>query len=444
MSYESASATLQSAAEGERLVSTTATTVAPLDYRQLRLMAECAEGTDLGQTQFVFDSGTLSVIEPGTALDTEILVTAENGGRLAQNTVSLQVMAGQSSTLTLKSADAVFWSDAAVQKFLFPYIASCAGHEAAEKLAQVQGAWNFFPGRMVTVYALVHTIPQPGELLGLGSIIQVVYTLADSTDLIVETLDRFATQYPPVQVLGTTPPQVSYWRGQQGTPPQYPYPDYLTLRAMAEYASSICEEPQYFILSPPGVSEVPQSPSSTLPQDLADGTIVIPVYNPTVPAGRPQLGGVWLEAPTGGNVNLSALPGTPGWPSSADALFWSTGAAEQFLFPYYASKGGFALSTLVDLAEMAESWELNVPVDLGPDRQPVIIQDGSPLQVTGLIHMPTSEWTQVETGEEANVVQGYRSSAAYEVGVVFAPGQGEVQIARLEEELSARGRRRRG
>jgi hypothetical protein len=441
MTYPSASATLQSDAEGERAVSTTATIVAPLDYRQFRLMAECAEGTDLGRTQFVFDNGKLSVIEPGAALDTEILVTAENGGRLAQNTVSLQVLAGQSSTLTLKSADAVFWSDAAVQKFLFPYIASCAGHEAALKLAQVQGAWNFYPAREVTVYALVHTIPQAGEPLGLGSIIQVVYTLAGSTDLIVETLDRFATQYPPVRVLNTTPqPQVSYWRGQQGTPPQYPYPDYLTLRAMAEYASSMCEEAQYFILSPPGVSEVPPSPSGTLPQDLAEGTIVIPVYNPTVPAGRAQLGGVWLEPPTGGNVNLSALPGTPGWPSSADALFWSTGAAEQFLFPYYASKGGFALSALADLAEMAESWELNVPIDLGPDRQPIIIQDGSALQVSGLIHMPTSEWTQVETGEEANVVHGDRSSPAYQVGVVFAPAQGQVQIGRVNE-LSARGRR---
>jgi hypothetical protein len=432
-----------------RFVSTTQTTVPTLDYTQLRLMAECAEGTE-GETQFVFNNGTLSVNASATALDTEILVTAESVRRRPANRVYLQVAAGAtmdrgSATLEVGSADAVFWSDAAVQKFLFPYIASCGGHQAGENLTLLQSAWNFYPSTQVTVYALVHRIAQPGELLGIGSIIRVVYSVAGGSQLQLAELGQFVQQYPPTTPVQIPPPvQTPYWRGVEGTPPQYQYPSEQLLRMLAEHAESLRGEAQYFLCPPdaPARYTGPITASDFLATpDLADGTLVIPVSNPALPADRPQLGGVWFwpSAPATANVNLSVVPGVAGWARSADALFWSTGAVEQFLFPYYASVDGFA--GIADLGRMAMSWSLDVPVD-----PPVPIVLGSPgpgeaLQVLGLIHMPTSEWTEIQDWTAEGNGQ---SLARKNVGVLYADAQGQVHVTRAGEFSAMNPRRRRG
>lgn len=450
MADVSASATLAND-EADQDVSTPLTRVAPLYYTQLRLMAECAEGTAGGQTQFVFDDGTLSVLPSlnSGVLDDQILITAENGGRRPANTINLQVTAGAtledgSPPLPLESADAVFWSDAAVQKFLFPYIASCGGHQAAEHLTMVQAAWNFYPAGEVTVYALVHTIAQPGEVLGLGSITRVVYTVGTDDTLQIAQLGEFVQRYRPVTVAASAGGEVDYWRGAPGA---YQYPDYTSLRKMAEYVSSLREEPQYFICPPDAPARF-EGPSPWLPLDLVDGTIVVPVHNPTIPAARPQLGGVWFSppAPMTGSVNLSVQPGMPGWTTSADALFWSTGAAEQFLFSYYASKSGF--EGLKKLGEMAESWVLDRPIFLGAEQPPVVVGSPGPgetLQVLGLIHMPTSEWTQMEGWGEGSegFVRKPESPAGHEVVVLYADAQGQVNLARAAE-FRAKHPHRRG
>lgn len=417
-----------------RFVSTTQTTVPALDYTQLRLMAECAEGTE-GQTQFVFNNGTLSVNASATALDDEVLVTAESVRRYPDNRVYLQVAAGAtmeggSPTLEVGSADAVFWSDAAVQKFLFPYIASCGGHQAGENLSLLQSAWNFYPASQVTVYALVHRIAQPGELLGIGSIIRVVYSVAGGTQLQLAELGQFVQEYPPTSTAPIPQLETPYWRGVAGTPPQYRYPSEQLLRMLAEYAESLRGEAQYFLCPPdaPARYTGPITASDFLATpDLADGTLVIPVSNPALPASRPQLGGVWFwpPAPATANVNISVQPGAAGWAQSADALFWSTGAVEQFLFPYYASVDGFA--GIADLAKMAQSWSLDEPVN-----PPVPIVVGSPapgetLQVLGLIHMPTSEWTEIQDwAAEGNG----QSLARKNVSVLYADEQGQVHVTR--------------
>lgn len=462
MTDESPSATIQSSAEGEgeRLVSTTRTDVFPLFYTELRLLAECAEGIDTN-TEFLIANHVLTINTTTPAPADQILITASDPGRRPVNIVNLQVVASASMSqgsqpLELGTADGVFWSDAAVQKFLFPYIASCGGHEAAQMLRDVQSAWNFYPSDRVTVYALVHTIAQPGGPLMLGDIIQVAYTNAGSDVLQpLKTLRQFLVDYPPVAYENPLQPLVPYWRGG-GLPADYQYPDYLTLRALAEHAASLDVQvlPQgwaYFMLAPAGAPSRFEGPVASLHESLPDGTIVVPVRNPTIPIGRPSLQGVWftpdMPGPNPPTVNLCATSPERPWKWTADALFWSTGAVEKFLYPYYASTGGF--DGLAELTDMAHCWSLNQPIDLGPEQPPVVIPTdggGGTPQVFGLIHMPTSEWTEIETASQTTAGSrgAGRVSVKRDVSVLYGDAQGQVHVTRAGEFSAMNPPRRRG
>jgi hypothetical protein len=420
------------------------TEVAPLNYAQLRLLAECAAGavTPQGRTgapvPFYFrkvqtPSGSpvdqIELLRQGNAElePTDILVPTRDEGRFPLNAVSLEIDAsttpGGYPLSEVGIADAVFWSDAAVQKFVFPYVTSCGGEEAASVLARLQHAWNFFPDSVV-VYALIHlassepgqrlemdrafwvafryTHPTPDQRVGLHAV-----SLADFMKIIGEGRSEPGT---------TSPALVPFQRGGEG--PTAPHPRYGSLRAMAEWAAAANDGAVYFVFPASGsggFKVYTQSEFEHLTLDPAD--VVVPAFTPTVPAGRPRLESVWLWPE---NVDAAGNLGTRG-----DALFWSTASIEQFIFPYYASKGGMNLETLQDLAIMNEMWKNGVT----PAGE----------SIYALIHLPHSEWTDVivEGGEvKTGEPQGDPGTSAE--GAEAAWAGGAVKKGRRDEKREIR------
>ena len=385
--------------------------VVPLTYTQLRLLAECTAGLDEA-VDFVFtETGSLQVTT--AAQDTEVLVPARQEGKYPANQVRLQVGTTRGGGLVLEPgfANAVFWSDAAVQKFVFPYVSSCGGDEASRALSRLQAAWNHYPAGEVSVYALVHVTRHPrGIPLGLGTRFHVVYAKQGKQTLAMAPLDEFLNAHHPVpdavrqhgvaSQAGTADLRVTYQRGDSH---RRQHPGYPMLRALAEHACALCNEPRYFLFKP---GEEGYRPFTTphLPP-VEPGDIVIPAYTPTVPAHRPTLDGVWCHPQ--GQTGPNLAPGS-------DAVFWSDGAIEQFLYPYYASKGGIQLG-LKELLEMAYVWMGQLPPELGPDRARIEADVGVAAQpeVNFIHHIKDSEWIW-DTARTALRGEGAR------------PGSGEV------------------
>lgn len=441
-------------------------TVPALSYTQVRLLAECTAGIDNTAAHFIFAGQGLTRTQSNVAPATAVLVPARQKGRfsrLAQ--VGLQrvppiAQGGVEVELeTLNAvdyfADALFWSDSAVKKFLFPYVASCGGSDAGNALQRLQQAWNGFPGT-VQVYALMHVTPfQFNTPLDLGSALWVVFADADGM-LGAQPLDEFLPETSLEDRGHLIPPgsadaaDVPYDRGSMVVPPQYP--DYVTLRAMAEYAASLASQPYYFVFRA-GSNTFDFPVSAELPTDLQPGDFVIPVQTPTVPAGRPELGALWFQPEEQYPMDLG---------HAGDAMFWSTGAIEQFMFPYYASKLGFAAPE--DLALMRHVWDPTyVPPSaeaLGEGPQPSPEAAGAETFLTGdtevhaLVHLPRSDWVTGDQAfadlqaaalaklfpEELDVLQRARAtrnisrfSAHAEVGVVHRARSGEVNVLPLAD-----------
>lgn len=379
--------------------------VKPPDYRQLRLLAECAVGVEDQAVEFFFEDGTtLRRRAPQIPVaDHDVLVATFDGGKFPRNLVELQAVTDAAGGYELPSgiADAVFWSDAAVQKFLFPYVTSCSGDNAGTVMQQVQQAWNFYPATQVTVYALVHvTSFLPEVALALEKSIWVVYTTQPASPappLSVLALDEFIGVYQGAQARQVGVNEVKYQRGVAGGEPQRP--GYTQLRAMAEWAASLRDTTKYFVFRSGGDGfevhdEIPE---------LNAGDLVVPAHTPTVPAGRPVLNGVWFQPPEDPANGIVIPPANVA--NVGDALFWSTASIEQFLIPYYASKGG--MESLDDLAEIARAWtEGGV--------------DGT--EVYALIHLPNSEWTEV-------IIEGETVKVEEELATIGS-GQARRQVIR--------------
>jgi hypothetical protein len=420
--------------------------VTALDYTQLRLLAECAVGITDEAANFYFTQKPepeLKLSAKGLdSLDAdEVVIPALDDEKYPKNGVTLKAgdkpLVHDDPAPAAGVADAIFWSDAAVQKFVFPYVASCAGTGAATMLQQVQQAWNGYPTDKVVVYALVHVNRlQPQVALELQKVFWVVYELVQDgkpvPGLIMDSLDVFTNKFgsPTDELVPPPPPSdraVDYHRGAGGTPQR---PDYVTLRALAEWACSMRDKPVYFRFKAGDTGFT--GPHEHLPH-VHPGDIVVPVMTPTVPAGRRQLEGVWFQ-PEGSDTPSNLA-------QKGDALFWSTGAIEQFLYPYYASKGG--LESLKSLVRMAYVWTGQKPtVEAleGPANfEDEVLQaedEETGDRVFALIHLYTSEWVEETSQPEGSqVAQLYtRVDPERDLGTVAGDGS----VTRLHEAIKGR------
>lgn len=460
----------------EHAHSTPLAEVTPLDYTQLRLLAECTAGLE-EPVNFVFtQDGTLEIKD--RAQPDQVLVPAHDRGKYPRNVLRMQAGGARPLILPAGIADAAFWSDSAVQKFVFPYVASCAGDDAAWALALLQAAWNYYPVDQVTVYGIVHVVRHTsGTPLALENRLQLVCVAATGEPALElmsvrDFLQRFLGDTNPASVIERERnrrhvPPVPYFRGVSTRP--YPHPEYATLRALAEHACSLCNEPQYFLFEQ-GQEGFQRHTSGTLPE-VGPGDIVVPAFNPSVPASRPRLDGVWCHA--------AADHEGPNLAWRGDSVFWSNGAVEQFLYPYYASKGGMELG-LRELMEMSYVWTGHVPHERGWEHdahegekhaigadvyaesypEEVVEDDHDGVTVDGLVHMPTSEWIpEVEPEGEGGGPSDYvdddvddgdraregrritRVSPRQEVGVLYRSG-GRTRLARSGRFMDAHPARR--
>ena len=340
--------------------------IPPLQYGPLRLLAETTAGLAGQEADLYFRDQTLHRWGGEPLEPTDVLVSVSDRGRFPRNVVTLRVDPDSPPReVPVGVADAVFWSDSAVQKFLVPYLASVAGHGAADVLTSLRQVWNHYDDKMVTVYALVHiTAQEPGEV-GLEHSICVVYTDFGATELKVDSLaelkhdPRFQKGFEPEP----QPADALYLRPLSGRPQR---PGYRPLRAMAEWAASIRNTPQFFVFP---ARETGFRLETEFPTELLEGDFVIPALTYAVPKNRPQLKSVTFQAEDSAEQHNLAQVG--------DAVFWSTGSLEQFLFPYYASKGG--LQSLPDLMDMYMTWV-----------------DASAPAAYGIIHLPSSQWIEEE------------------------------------------------
>lgn len=371
--------------------------VAPLHYHRLRTLAECAAGLE-HDTDFAFTpDGNLEITTRPQA--GRVLVPARGKGKYPRNVVRLHTAPGEDGRveeLRLEAgiADALFWSDSAVHKFVVPYVASCACHDAPQKLGMLISAWNYYPADRVTVHALAHVLKdRDGIPLSIENRIHVIYAERrngrEGTSLARLPLSEFVKAYPSAQGgsgggdavkaggngSGPAQAQVAYRHG--GGSDRGQRPDYTVLRALAEHACALSTEPQYFMFKA-GEHGFRQKTTTEMPE-MEPGDLVIPAFTPTVPPQRPRLQGVWCDSEDGDTANLAR---------GSDAMFWSDGAIEQFMLPYYASKGGLQLG-LRELTEMTGVW--SGQADPGREHEQEAEEDGTtPAYV--VVHLSTSEY----------------------------------------------------
>lgn len=398
--------------------------VPPLLYSQVRMLAEAALGIPNQQSAtYTFDPANTNgplVVPPGAGNPRGVTVPATNATKFTRPgpvLLEVEIPTGLATLdATRYGADAVFWSTAAVQKFVLPYYASCMGYRAAESLAMLETAWNGdIPG--VEVFALMHVAGTPVQAERAGEPVEplwVVY-LADGFAQ-ARSLADFARRYPATLPPQDAPPPVPYIAPTLDQV-AHPYPDYTTLRSMAEWAASLDVEPMYFTYYP----HARQFGAPTAHAVMGGGAIVVPVFNPFVRRGRLAPAHVRF-----GGVDLAA---------DCDAVLWSTGAIEQFLLPYYASLDGFA--GLSDLQALRDSWTENRPFVGGN-----IVHDGKEVHYlapkeageTTIVMAITHIWPSMMESEDETRTTAVRN----EVRSLQLPGSGgtapgPVVNARAEE-----------
>ena len=109
----------------------------------------------------------------------------------------------------------------------------------------------------------------------------------------------------------------------------------------------------------------------------------------------------------------------------ADAVFWSTGAVEHLLMPYYARVyGGQALR---EIRELYEAWWHNRPRGESADAAAA-----SGVEIYAFMHLPDSMW--IPNQEEGTEVS---RSVSDVTGVVFTGPEhpGEARVVTLREFL---------
>lgn len=393
-------------------LATEAPTVTPPDYRALRLVAELAAGAPEVPVEFEVEEGSVTRTKLRPPSDTRVQIPVRNPGRTgAMRYVYVQAKGVPTGFDVLAAgADAVFWSESAMEKFLLPYLASAAAWEAGRIVQQVQDAF-YTPWSNAQVVALLHRATFPdGTPARLESMVGVVFVDATGTLTELPLLPFLAQAEPSVEPI----PLVSSVPMAAGTMPDNPkfLPAYTQLRGIAEWASSLRTEPMYFLYNV--ATGKHGDPHPTLPPVLSN-QIVIPAFTPPRLADRLQTTGLWLQPDSDhSGVDVAEM---------GDAAFWSTGALEKFLFPYYASAAGGA--ALDQLTKLHNTWE-------GGAGKKARGSKTAEMEVYSIIHLPKSNWVQ-ESEPSAQAMS--------QLGVLYAhPAEngGTAQVSTLREFVGPR------
>jgi hypothetical protein len=286
--------------------------------------------------------------------------------------------------LVKAGADALFWSEGAVEKFLFPYYASAAGWDAEVFLRRLNDAWYRYDATRVQVLALAHLAKSPGEdeNLTLENSVGVVYARYVGTGLgkadllrLPEFLDRFGMlpfdpEPLPLPPIPASPPA-------RGTAKERQPFNSVQVRRITETTSGVRGVPVWFTLHNGEISASEQPPVSVAPTD----TVILGATETR--RARPAPEGYSIESLNGPFLERASLDGY-------DAVFWTDGAVERFMLPYYASVMGY--QAVPFLTELMKIW---APGSVAGGIRETVEEDTT--KVYAMAHYPRSEYVQMET-----------------------------------------------
>lgn len=249
--------------------------------------------------------------------------------------------------ISARDHSALFWSESSVEKFLFPYFASVAAEGAGRFFRKLTNAWYRYHPDEVKVCAIAYGCPRcpPGKTrltLTLERMVSLVCLVprGDGYELELVPLDSFARRFPSRGPVGGerrpsagTPIDLRRERGWNVNERV----ENIVARDAAEFMSGLRGHDVDFAAA--GGELTPWVP--------IDRTAVewFPCGMGAVRADRLAPSSVVLHLEGDGDAVpiLPAAAAPAGDPAQEpDSLFWSDGAVEKLMVPYYGSVKGLA------------------------------------------------------------------------------------------------------
>ncbi|HYH83767.1 MAG TPA: hypothetical protein VEX86_28505 [Longimicrobium sp.] len=433
----------------DKPAASTSPTQHPPAYRALRMAAEWASAVRDRQLNFAYDPGTgYMVLDNSGTGPTLPVFTRSFTSRPLVKEVEFSVPSSTGKPLTLEvsgyRASALFWSESSVEKFLVPLYASVSAHDAPRCLGQFFDAWYGYPADEVQVCAVAYLCgrkpPACGTPLLLANTVGLI-CLEGGSQLRLLSLDEFTARYstapypvggPPTA--GSSLPEVRPgWEISENV-------ESVVARDVAEFVSGM--RGHFVAFDTDGTSLVPEVYTGESPPSLLGTPLFSALARPVRP-DRPAPSGVVLHVEGAhGPIVQTLIPAKddPATEFVPDSLFWTDGAVETLLLPYYASVKGSG-SWFFEACLMGKWNGLIVPpsstctedvrsamlhrFDYATGR---VVDDPAPSTVYATMHLPRSEYADMAgrtmvLWEKKKVGKHQKSKAA--ASPVW-PGQGGV------------------
>lgn len=348
-------------------------------YFALRLGADLASSIRGQPVWFDYGAGELQITEPGTLPPVQdpagslpapaplpasppvpVYTPPSASARPFVQYLTLQVHGYGSVPVPADQYGALFWSESAVEKFLLPYYTSAAGPHALEVLQAINQAWYHFDAS-APVCALAFGYPSSAfqASVQLWDTIAVVVWEPSRKTLALKPLREYFRGVGRVQVSLLPSSQTFQWgepvaQGLTAELADIPI-DSVGAREVAEFVSGLRGNTVdvYAVDVEGGLEPVLSTQASGAP--------LFSAFSPEVRSGRPTATATltYSLSPGGDPVTepLTAIGGRP--TNLPDSAFWTDGAVEMLLVPYYASVEGSAAPWYLML--MLGTWSGAIP-----------------------------------------------------------------------------------
>lgn len=396
-------------------------------YTALRVAADWASAVRDVPVHLAYDPGTGNV-KAATEAEAELtLRTLAFTTRPEVTGVEFVVQTEDGTTaqrvLDGRQASALFWGESAVEKFLVARYASAAADTAADFLDQLFAAWYGYPGQVVQVCAIAYLYgtraPAPGTQLSLARTVGLVCLECATRELVLLTLDEFTARYMPGQPVAVPapapagPPQREVgWVVTEGV-------ESVVARDVAEFTSGMRGRLVAFMSEADKLFPAlfPTDQPSTEP--LPAGTFRLAALARRVRGDRPAPARVTVQVRelAGEPIAYDVVPEGLDPATTPDCMFWSDGAVEQLMLPYYASVKGARSPYFTEVLmsrwngvlppggstpDVASAMHRRLPELFGED--PRTADEEPPSTVFSITHLPRSEYATDPGGVEFRIV----------------------------------------
>lgn len=311
-------------------------------YSSMRLVADWASAVRGEPLYFGFD-GAHATLGPESGAGTLPLYTRPFIPRPRVTRVQFTVThRGVSSTLVLDGGEtsALFWSESSVEKFLFPYLASAAAGTAPSLLRQLAHAWYGYAADEVQVCAVAYECgparPARRKRLTLEGMVALVCLVDGKLEKV--PLQEFRKRFPRRGRGPRVEQEAGLLRRESGWPLNGQVGN-IVARDAAEFVSGLRGHEVVFQVSggelDPWVADGGREGGMGRGNGFECGMDF-------VRADRPAPSGVVMYVRDSHGTEHARPLDESGHAVMPDSVFWSDGAVEKLLVPYYASVKGLA------------------------------------------------------------------------------------------------------